>query len=163
MKRKSLIGERFGSMVVIDQLENDKKNRNWLVMCDCGTICEKNTYLLKNTKSCGCLRKKVLSGRRKIQENQKFGFLTTQKISRRGYWTCLCFCGNVVDVRSQYLIKGTTKSCGCMSSQLRNDSYYKNKPTNINIKKLKYVQEKYYPNLTVEEVLLKLKGGLDVS
>ena len=49
---------------------------------------------------------------------ENFGRLTV--ISRalnknkKVYWTCQCECGAIVDVRSDQLTRGVTKSCGCL-------------------------------------------------
>ena len=154
---ENLKGKRFGLMTVVGQTSNKKNQRNWIVLCDCGNICEKTTSLLKNTISCGCFKKKILSNRKKINKDEKFGFLTTVKICRKSYWECLCFCGKIVEVRSQYLLSGKTKSCGCMSIHLRNDSYYKNRPVKISLKKLEYLRDKYYPELNIEDVRKKIE------
>ena len=34
--------------------------------------------------------------------------------NRRPLWSCLCICGNSVDVGSQHLLRGNVKSCGCL-------------------------------------------------
>ena len=48
---------------------------------------------------------------------QRFGMLTvlrrTDSIGRDTAWLCRCDCGNEVAVRTCYLRKGTTHSCGC--------------------------------------------------
>lgn len=35
-------------------------------------------------------------------------------------WKCICDCGNYTEVNRQYLIKGKTKSCGCLKSNRNN-------------------------------------------
>jgi hypothetical protein len=56
---------------------------------------------------------------------QKFGKLTvlerdfeTQKLknSKDSIWKCQCECGNIISVRRPNLVKGLTKSCGCIYS-----------------------------------------------
>lgn len=49
----------------------------------------------------------------------KFGKLTAIKLVRyekhgEAVWECLCECGNKIDVRRNNLIRGNTKSCGCI-------------------------------------------------
>lgn len=57
--------------------------------------------------------------------NQRFSRLTvTQRLGpvKRGrciYWLCNCDCGNVTSVRTQHLISGIVKSCGCFESEAR--------------------------------------------
>ena len=55
---------------------------------------------------------------------QKFGRLTVVELDkskkRNGtYWLCKCDCGNTSIVRSDSLISGNTKSCGCLASEQR--------------------------------------------
>ena len=56
--------------------------------------------------------------------NQKFGRLTAIKPvgtnkHHRVIWKCLCDCGNVLETTSDSLIKGRTKSCGCLAHEYR--------------------------------------------
>lgn len=53
---------------------------------------------------------------------QKFGRLTVlhrdeSKPKGKVYWVCQCECGNIKSVMSQNLIKGMTKSCGCLHKE----------------------------------------------
>ncbi len=56
----SLIGERFGYLVILDSGFVYKKNRKVNVKCDCGThkAVFLQSLLLGNTVSCGCFRNK---------------------------------------------------------------------------------------------------------
>ena len=36
---------------------------------------------------------------------------------RRPYWSCLCDCGNLHDVRGNTLVSGGVKSCGCLPAE----------------------------------------------
>lgn len=55
--------------------------------------------------------------------NQKFGKLTalkrapkrTDKYTR---WVCLCECGNITEIRTDYLRNGHTTSCGCNAGRI---------------------------------------------
>lgn len=62
-KQKDLIGQRFGKLIVINNLQGGKKE----CQCDCGNITIVETYNLinGNTQSCGCLKSK---GELKINE-----------------------------------------------------------------------------------------------
>lgn len=53
---------------------------------------------------------------------QKFGRLTViglddSKQSRKTYWICQCECGNMKSVRSDSLLCGDIKSCGCLHKE----------------------------------------------
>lgn len=53
-----LTGERYGKLVVIKRVENDKNGASmWECQCDCGNkkIVRGNSLKRGNTKSCGCL------------------------------------------------------------------------------------------------------------
>ena len=60
---KSLIGQRFGRLTVIEKT-NERKNKYivYFCKCDCGNITKNDTYSLTSghTKSCGCLRKNYI-------------------------------------------------------------------------------------------------------
>ena len=101
------------------------KRRMWDVKCTCGTDCVVSSSSLKNggTKSCGCLQKD--SSKAKIIDitGRVFGRLTIlSKVERplevkstSTYWLTTCLCG-VVSVKSySSLIRGHTKSCGCLA------------------------------------------------
>lgn len=52
---------------------------------------------------------------------QRFGRLMVlekaETRNHRTYWRCVCDCGNYSDVRSDALISGKTKSCGCLQKE----------------------------------------------
>ena len=62
---------------------------------------------------------------------QKFGRLTVlSKSSKRGphgemFWKCLCDCGNLTEVRSDSLLGGSTKSCGCLRKEFSSNCHFK--------------------------------------
>lgn len=125
-KHTDLVGKRFGRLVVIqDTLKRDSSGCViWKCSCDCGKICEKSTKSLNSgTKSCGCLH--IESARQQGKKScidlkgQRFGkLLVLKKSNNRCHtgvkWICQCDCGNIVEVASQSLLKGRTKSCGCI-------------------------------------------------
>lgn len=54
---KDITGQRFGRLVVVKRLENDKDNRAvWQCICDCGNVINVSGKHLRsgNTTSCGC-------------------------------------------------------------------------------------------------------------
>ncbi len=106
--------------------------------CSCGNITKpiKNYKLTSgNTKSCGCLKKETsrLNGKANFGKPSKkkdiktgtsilnsiFGNLLVIKLSgltscRHELYECLCSCGETVIVNRSNLLKGNTKSCGCL-------------------------------------------------
>lgn len=59
-KIKNELGNRYGKLVVIEQVENLKKGAYWKCQCDCGNTCIVSGAELRNghIKSCGCLNSK---------------------------------------------------------------------------------------------------------
>ena len=62
---------------------------------------------------------------------QRFGRLTVverspRKDSHASWWICKCDCGNTKEVRRACLVKGETKSCGCLNSELSKKRMTKN-------------------------------------
>jgi hypothetical protein len=69
---------------------------------------------------------------------QRFGRLVA--IERQGrakngnaLWLCQCSCGNMTVVESYGLRHGSTKSCGCLRSEMSSKAIKTNKKTAINI------------------------------
>lgn len=114
-----LTNQRFGKLVVLKMAERKKGDPvKWLCQCDCGALISVRTSDLRSghTKSCGCLK-----GNKKNLVGQKFGELTVisvipNKRSKEGsqYWLCQCSCGKQIEVKTNHLTTGNTKSCGCV-------------------------------------------------
>ncbi len=61
---KDISGRTFGRLLVIKRIDNDKwENIRWLCLCDCGKEKTIRSGDLKRgrTKSCGCLRKELMT------------------------------------------------------------------------------------------------------
>jgi len=96
----SLIGQKFGMLIVIGQAPSTAKGqRRWICKCDCGTekIVMGSNLKRGTTVSCGCKHKNDLTG-------QKIGKLTvlerSDKYGSRGkrktqLWKCQCECGTI--------------------------------------------------------------------
>lgn len=118
-KMQDLTGKRFGRLVVIERVRVSENLTKWKCRCDCGNYTYVTTGCLNNggTKSCGCSQIKDLTGK-------KFGRLTAIKMDenpKKGSrkWVCQCKCGNIAIVDQWKLSSGHTKSCGCISEELR--------------------------------------------
>lgn len=108
----NLINMRFGKWLVLSEDSTPSKDKRWICKCDCGV--EKSVlgkYLLSGkSKSCGCLKKKDLTG-------QRFGKLVVLETiydfqnKKRATYLCQCDCGNQIYVHSGSIYK--THSCGC--------------------------------------------------
>ena len=62
-------------------------------------------------------------------KDQKFGKLLVvelhnQSLAKRpiNRWKCICDCGQVTLVQQNHLIRGTTKSCGCLHKRIGKES-----------------------------------------
>lgn len=81
------------------------------------------------TKSCGCLndeQRHKPSSQRKDLIGLRFGKLVVlergpniiiESNEQKSTWICRCDCGNIIRVRQRNLLKGITKSCGCLGSK----------------------------------------------
>lgn len=128
-ERTNLVGMRFGRLTVIAR--SDKKTKSgqskWICQCDCEnkTITEVTGSNLKMgwTRSCGCLQREQAK-QLKYQDltGQRFGKLVVIKdlgsdIKPGSHtWLCKCDCGNTIEVITDLLKNGSTKSCGCIKS-----------------------------------------------
>lgn len=120
--KESLVGQRFGKLVVVDSDSKSKDGRRrWKCLCDCGgtTTCLTNNLKRGNSTSCGCQTGFVdIAG-------QRFGRLVALEAFEKGHcrewkWKCICDCGNVVVVGGTSLRRPErgTKSCGCLTKEL---------------------------------------------
>lgn len=140
--RKSLVGERFGKLVVKEYSGVDKfRNSMWKCECDCGrTIVEKGSLLTNGSitmgkvVSCGVCSEKF--SKEDITENENVDYIDTSLIGQRYgrlvveevylkvtdeetgksqmYAKCKCDCGNETEVLVTTLKSGKTLSCGCL-------------------------------------------------
>jgi hypothetical protein len=112
-----LTGRRFGKWIVIKRVGNDTRGgAKWLCLCDCGVEGEvpSNSLASGNSISCGCSRLKDLTGK-------KFGRWTVIKRvnsrNRETFWLCRCECGKEKEIWRMHLIRGKSKSCGCLAKE----------------------------------------------
>jgi hypothetical protein len=66
----TLVGQRFGRLLVIDRKRNkEKRTTFYLCECDCGdTKWVSNSNLRSNTRSCRCLQKELVSKRSRKED-----------------------------------------------------------------------------------------------
>jgi len=125
-KASELVGEKFGRLTVIKPLKErtGKYKIQYLCKCECGneTIVRSDALKDGSTKSCGCLYNERIHQ----IKGQKFGKLKALKIAdykkknnTGNIWECVCDCGNHVDVVVNALVKGHTRSCGCLQDEWR--------------------------------------------
>lgn len=57
-----------------------------------------------------------------------FERLTVERREENGKWRCKCICGNVKEVYKENLVKGYTRSCGCLGNEVRVRNLAKRRP-----------------------------------
>lgn len=138
-RRIDLTGQRFGRLTVIEYDHAEHDGAHWLCKCDCGAEKVIAGYLLRNgcAKSCGCLKsdasranlEKAREARkarpRKDLTGQRFGRLVVLGLAdvpdRKGFifWRVRCDCGTEKIIMQNNFIYGQTRSCGCLSNEMR--------------------------------------------
>lgn len=126
------IGQRFGKLVILKELEysTDSAKHKFLVKCDCGKekVVTKFALMSNGVSSCGCGRiesiKKINNTQSsdKIKVGDKFGKLVVLEIKKEGgfrSWRCKCKCecGGIKETTTFYLLQGRTQSCGCLQKE----------------------------------------------
>lgn len=161
-KYKDLTGQRFGLLTARELVGKNKyRQALWRCECDCGNekIASSNNLHNGDTKSCGCLHEKNLEG-------QRFGKLVAIKSTgRTSYgsklWLCKCDCGNEVEVITSSLVRGLTRSCGCLMREIPSKKFATHRDSNS---RLYYVWQNmkdrcYNPN----NIHFYLYGGRGIS
>ena len=128
-ENNDIIGKKFSSLTVIEEVETKNKRRHFKCRCDCGNECIVELSNLKSgrQKSCGCTRNKnAVAGKQKKAQltdpktGDIFGKLTVigkeiitdKKNINRTYFNCKCECGRISRVSKRSLLIGAVKSCG---------------------------------------------------
>lgn len=111
--RRELVGERFGHLLVVEDLgTDDLGKRMWRCECDCGAEVERSTHALTSGQSTQCAK----------WDHDAIG-KTYHALTVLGYageadggdalYRCRCECGNEVIAIGNDLKRGKVKSCGC--------------------------------------------------
>ena len=127
-KKKDLTGNTFGLLTAIKIVGMSKRGSAlWECKCICGNRTIVSQEALGNTISCGCSRK--IKGKRfwnltairmvSVQPG-KYGKRPIRSNPRK--WECLCDCGKTIILKQTTLTHGRRKSCGCCSSQYKNET-----------------------------------------
>lgn len=120
---ENFIGMKFNSLTVIEKGECSNHGLLWKCKCDCGKECYATAYQLESgaKQSCNCLPFEQWKNNKTSKTEDLTGkiFYDLTVIDFSGskdgsrYWTCRCKCGNLKDVSTRDLIRGSVKSCGC--------------------------------------------------
>jgi hypothetical protein len=122
---KPEVGCKYNKLTVVSVVE-DVPNY-YLCKCDCGNFkhVSKNSLVYNQVTSCGCNRTKLL-----IKEGDKFGrWVVVKRMpamqfknSSLATFLCLCTCGNTATVLKNSLIRGVSKSCGCLHKEIASEN-----------------------------------------
>jgi hypothetical protein len=129
---KNLIGQKFNKLFVKCRTNRPTKVKDkriyYLCICDCGNeaIVSSTSLVSGHTKSCGCLKHETPNSFIDLT-GKVFGKLCViKRVENKGnqtYWLCKCDCGNEKIIYGGSLIRGYTKSCGCLVSETFKKKY----------------------------------------
>lgn len=119
---RDLTGMVFGRWTVLGYAGRSKTGlTKWMCRCKCGTVkaIQGTGFANGHSRSCGCsYRIGDLSGKR-------FGrwlvLSRAQSRHRWPMWNCRCECGVNRKVAQNSLVRGTSRSCGCLAAELFGD------------------------------------------
>ena len=126
-------GKVYNGITAIAIDRNDPRYKHgtvWSFRCWCGVLFSNHISLIKRgvVKSCGC--NMLLSGEdnRSFKDltGQRFNHLVAIKFTRRvksargmrTLWLFKCDCGKEIERTVWNIVRGSTKSCGCMKGEL---------------------------------------------
>lgn len=135
-------GQRFGRLTALyrtnDKIFSTGRTRaQYHCVCDCGKEIDLPTSNLMsgNTQSCGCYQKESVSLRKLFDlVGNRYGRLVvinraedhvTPNGTKLVFWHCICDCGNEVDVVSESLRMGISRSCGCYAKEITSKAHLK--------------------------------------
>jgi hypothetical protein len=118
-RAKNLVGQGFGEWTATGRAGSNTSGATWHVRCSCGTerIVGSKELTSGHSTSCGCLRK-----RKRSLLGKRFGRLVIimnkrKDQNRNNLWLCRCDCGRETVVISNSLLRGSTRSCGCLQKE----------------------------------------------
>lgn len=124
INRESLIGKRFGKLVVIESYYDlitpgGQHKPRWFCQCDCGNIAIVLSSHLKSghTTSCGCAHKDNIKNITGTRSGKLTAIKYVGTVKHRAMWLCKCDCGNEAVINGVSFTRGAVQSCGCMSSK----------------------------------------------
>ena len=127
------IGNRYGTLTVIEEAKDKNGRSAQLCQCDCGNTKIVRGSDLRGNKITHCSRSCPLkiNGRFIDETGNIYGYLTVmyksnhKTNSQKTLQHCKCICGNECDIEGESLRRGLTKSCGCKSKELNAQQHSK--------------------------------------
>lgn len=146
--RFDLTGKTFGKLTALRCVDGTRSRGVWECRCACGKMKNVKYHSLTqgDTTSCGCSRAQM-----KDLTGQRFGRLTAMENTgeKKGscyVWRCMCDCGRETLATSTSLLKGDTRSCGCMREEAKRNTYQN-------------IQGRRFGRLVALEPMNKRRGG----
>lgn len=128
--RGNLVGQRFGRLLVLEQLADKNGYTQFKCKCDCGNekIASGSNLKFGNTQSCGCLHKEAMQKSSEDLTGKRFNKLTVigrvESRYDKAHWLCRCDCGNETVVSTSGLRSGHTQSCGCYQDETASNTHF---------------------------------------
>lgn len=114
---KTLIGQKFNSLTIIDIDLQVGVRKRIICKCECGNIIRGHyrDIVSGKLKSCGCLKKEPLNKYKKMvgKKINKWLILSFNENSKNNTFTCQCECGTIKEVNVNNLCNNKSKDCGC--------------------------------------------------
>lgn len=118
-KKLDMLGERYGKLTVVKEVEKKHNKRRFICKCECGNeiVAYMGNLRSGTTRSCGCLQAEKASDMALDLTGQKRGMLTayknTGKTKYGSYvWLFKCDCGCMTKMTTSEF--GNIQSCGCL-------------------------------------------------
>ncbi len=131
-KRALEAGARVGRLTLLAQEPPRNGRRYWHCRCDCGQECVVEAGHLRSghSTSCGCARRERMKSLAYDLQGRRFDrLLVVEKTEKRRkssvIWRCRCDCGQEIFCESDRLLRGHTRSCGCLREEQRKENMKK--------------------------------------
>jgi len=125
LRAKDRTGVTFGSIQAVKNMNRSDKKGNALYQCRC-TVCGHEFVAslskVKRTGSRACKICYPFSGHVKDIRGKLFGRLTAVRLVsynkiKQATWLFNCSCGNTCEAKASHVIRGLTRSCGCIKNK----------------------------------------------
>lgn len=122
-----LTGQQFNHLTALKRAENKNGRACFLCRCDCGaeTVVPASALKSGNTKSCGCLLHNAAHNSLSLVGNRYGRLVVLKRVEdninpkyRKSVWLCKCDCGKTKIINGTSLVKGQTRSCGCLCHEV---------------------------------------------
>jgi hypothetical protein len=116
-EKDQLLNKRIGILFVSEYAGLKHNKLSYLCICDCGERKQIIGSHLKTgrSKSCGSCRNNLIGKKfHRLQVISKHG----KDRNNKTLWNCLCDCGKLKQIKTSLLLRGITKSCGCLQKDI---------------------------------------------